>query len=144
MQNMPNASKAGLKESALEALFLAHCYACGDCRFTAYPCVCASGIHTAVLHYPQNNAQLTQQSLCLFDMGAQYEGYCADITCTYPSNGHFTQRQREIYEIVLRAQCAVLREMRAGVAWPHMHRLAETIILEGLRDLGIYLFINYE
>lgn len=45
--------------------------------------------------------------MILNDMGSKYKGYCSDITCSYPSNGKFTQKQREIYEAVLEANLAV-------------------------------------
>jgi Xaa-Pro aminopeptidase len=52
--------------------------------------------------------------LVVVDIGAEYSGYAADITRTYPVNGRFTERQREIYEIVLGAQKAALARVRPG------------------------------
>jgi Xaa-Pro aminopeptidase len=49
------------------------------------------------------------------DVGGQYSGYTADVTRTIPANGHFTPRQREIYEIVLGAQNAALAAMKPGM-----------------------------
>jgi Xaa-Pro aminopeptidase len=53
--------------------------------------------------------------LLLVDIGARYEWYCGDVTRTYPANGTFTPRQREIYQLVLDAQTAVAEHMQPGV-----------------------------
>jgi hypothetical protein len=65
----------------------------------------------------------------LFDMGAEYHCYGADITCSFPANGKFTDRQRWVYNAVLAANRAVIAAIRPGVAWTDMHLLAERIIL---------------
>jgi Xaa-Pro dipeptidase len=73
----------------------------------------------------------------LNDSGGEYHGYAADITCSYPVNGRFTHEQRMIYETVLAANLAVQQAMKPGVAWPDMHRLAERVLAERLRDAGL-------
>jgi len=70
--------------------------------------------------------------MLLLDMGAEYHCYCSDITCSFPADGKFTHDQKEVYQIVLDAQLAVIAAMKPGVAWEEMHRLAEKTILEGL------------
>jgi len=72
----------------------------------------------------------------MFDMGAEYACYGADISRSFPVNGRFTQSQREVYSTVLAAQNAVLKSMKPGVSWPEMHRLAERVICEKLREFG--------
>jgi Xaa-Pro dipeptidase len=130
-----------LAEYQLEALFLHEVYARGGCRFTAYTCICGGGPHSSVLHYGHqgapNDGVLRDGDLFLNDSGAEYHGYASDITCTYPVGGRFTPDQRGIYEAVLAANRAVRAAMRPGVPWPDMHRLAERVIVERLRDMGL-------
>jgi Xaa-Pro dipeptidase len=131
----------GLAEYELEALFLREVYAKGGCRFTAYTSICGCGPNSAILHYGHqgapNDRVLEKGDLFLDDSGAEYHGYSADITCTYPVDGRFTDDQKGVYEAVLAANRAVQAAMRPGVPWPEMHRLAERVIAERLRDLGL-------
>jgi Xaa-Pro dipeptidase len=133
--------RAGLMEYQLEAAFLHEVYARGGCRFTAYTCICGCGPNSAVLHYGHqgapNDRALRDGDMFLNDSGAQYHGYASDITCSYPVNGRFTPEQRLVYETVLAANRAVQRAMRPGTPWPEMHRLAERVIAERLRDAGL-------
>lgn len=69
----------------------------------------------------------------LFDMGGEYYCYASDITCTFPSNGKFSPKQKIIYEATLRANRAVLNAVKPGVTWYDMHLLADRVILEDLK-----------
>jgi Xaa-Pro dipeptidase len=133
--------RPGLFEYQLEAAFLHEVYAKGGCRFTAYTSICGCGPHSAVLHYGHqgapNDGRMRDGDMFLNDSGAEYHGYSSDITCSYPVNGHFTAEQRGVYEAVLAANRAVQAVMKPGVPWPDMHRLAERVIAERLRDLGL-------
>ena len=75
----------------------------------------APGFHSTVLHFNELDAQIKDGDVVLMDVGGQYSGYTADITRTIPANGHFTPRQREIYEIVLGAQNAALAALKPGM-----------------------------
>lgn len=70
----------------------------------SFPSIVATGKNTTVLHYGDNNEQLMEEDLVVVDIGAEYGSYAADITRTYPANGKFTPRQREVYQIVLDTQ----------------------------------------
>lgn len=59
------------------------------------------GKNATVLHYEDNNQDCTDGDLILFDLGAEYKYYCSDISRTIPINGKFTERQKQIYSIVL-------------------------------------------
>jgi Xaa-Pro aminopeptidase len=74
-----------------------------------------TGFHSTVLHFNELDAQIKDGDVVLMDVGGQYSGYTADITRTIPANGHFTPRQREIYEIVLGAQNAALAALKPGM-----------------------------
>ena len=86
----------------------------GGCETEAYAPIVGTGLHSTVLHFNELDAQIQDGDVVLMDVGGQYAGYTADITRTIPANGHFTPRQREIYDIVLGAQSAVLAAMKPG------------------------------
>ncbi|MFN8008052.1 MAG: Xaa-Pro peptidase family protein [Terriglobia bacterium] len=81
----------------------------------AYPSIVGSGPNSCILHYDKNRRMMNEGELVVVDAGAEYEEYAADITRTYPVGGKFTPRQREIYDIVLGAQEAALKQVKAGV-----------------------------
>lgn len=70
----------------------------------SFPSIVATGKNTTVLHYVDNNEQLMEEDLVVVDIGAEYGNYAADLTRTYPANGTFTPRQKEVYQIVLDTQ----------------------------------------
>ncbi len=86
----------------------------GGCETEAYAPIVGTGLHSTILHFNELDALIQDGDVVLMDVGGQYSGYTADITRTVPANGHFTARQREIYEIVLGAQNAVLAAMKPG------------------------------
>ncbi len=70
-------------------------------------------------------------------MGAEYYRFCSDITCSYPVNGKFTDKQRMVYNAVLAANRAVVDKARPGVSWVDMHLLANRVTLEHLKAAGL-------
>jgi Xaa-Pro aminopeptidase len=81
----------------------------------AYGSIIASGDRARTLHYVSNNAECKAGEMILMDFGAEYGGYCADLTRTIPVNGVFTKRQKEIYNTCL-----------------HLHRYAASILKPGI------------
>src|SRR5262249_25708777 len=69
-----------------------------------YPAIIASGPNATTLHYEASTGQMKDGDLLLVDAAANYDYLTTDVTRTYPINGKFTQAQKDIYEIVLRAQ----------------------------------------
>jgi len=134
-------ARAGMYEYQLESLFLHHCYMWGGARHVSYTCICASGSSSAVLHYGHagapNDRLLVDGQLALLDMGAEYAHYGADITRTFPIGGRFSPDAALIYNAVLAAQDAVFAQLRPGVEWADMHRLAERVILAALTAGGL-------
>lgn len=102
-----------------------------------YPSIVGSGPNTCILHYETNRRKSVAGDLVLMDCGAEYHGYSADITRTFPVSGTFTPEQRAIYDIVLEAQMAGIEECRAGKEFRAPHRKAIEIITAGLKRLGI-------
>ncbi|XP_075976769.1 dipeptidase C [Anticarsia gemmatalis] len=130
-------AKPELKEYQCESVFLDHCYRIGGCRHVSYTCICGSGENGATLHYGHAGAPnckiIKDGDICLFDMGGNYAGYAADITCSFPANGKFTEDQKLIYEAVLAGRDAVIREAKPGVMWDEMHLTANRAMLEHLK-----------
>lgn len=135
------AVKPGMYEYQAESVFIQYCYCHGGMRHVGYTCICASGHNGSVLHYGHagepNHKLIKDGDLCLFDLGGEYYGYTADITCTFPANGKFTPDQRLIYNAVLDSNRAVMKAAKPGQSWADMHRLAERVLLERLKDGGL-------
>lgn len=135
------AIRPGMKEYQCESIFLNHVYFYGGCRHVCYSCIACSGESGSVLHYGHagapNDQPVCDGDMVLFDMGAEYYRFCSDVTVSYPVNGKFTQKQKGIYNAVLDARNAVIREARPGVCWKDMHLLANRVMLEGLQKVGI-------
>jgi Xaa-Pro aminopeptidase len=102
-----------------------------------YGSIVAAGRNAAVLHYTANDAPLRRGQLLLIDAGAEYRGYTADVTRTFPVGGRFEARQRALYEIVLAAQEECIGLARAGVTTVALQRAAERALALGLRDLRL-------
>ncbi|HTL57010.1 MAG TPA: Xaa-Pro peptidase family protein [Candidatus Limnocylindrales bacterium] len=97
-------------------------------RRPAYPSIVGSGPNSTILHYPKSERNIQEGELILLDMGAEFAHYAADITRTFPVSGRFTARQREIYELVLRAQKAALAKLKPGVYIEDLDAAARQVI----------------
>lgn len=128
--------RPGMKEYDLEAELLRGFYSQGS-RYPAYPSIVAGGGNACVLHYNTNDCELISGDLVLVDAGAELHGYAADITRTFPVNGRFSQEQRQLYELVLKAQLAVINKIRPGVFWNVLQETAVSVLSEGLVELGL-------
>lgn len=84
------------------------------CERSAYAPIIGTGPNAVVLHYSASSRRMDRGDLLLMDAGAECSGYAADITRTVPVDGKFTPRQRELYEIVLGAQKAVISAVKPG------------------------------
>ena len=103
----------------------------------AYPSIVGCGDNATVLHYHQNNDVCEDGEVILIDAGAEYRGYAADITRSWPINGTFTEAQREIYQLVLDAQLAAIDKCRPGLPYNAPHDEARRVLAEGLIELGV-------
>ena len=106
-------------------------------RNHGYEHICACGANSATLHYIENDQELKNEKLLLLDMGGMLAGYISDITITFPVGGKFNENQRKIYQFVLDANRAVIKNCKPGVNWVDMHLLAEKVILEGLKSMDL-------
>lgn len=105
--------KPGVYEYQLQAE-MEHEFAMNGATGPAYAPIVASGINSCVLHYIENNKVCRDGDILLFDFGAEYGNYAADISRTIPVNGKFTPRQRELYNLVLRVQNRAIKKLVPG------------------------------
>lgn len=84
------------------------------CERASYAAIVGSGINSTTLHYAENSRTMQDGDIVVVDAACEYSMYAADITRTVPASGHFTPRQREIYNIVLGAQQAAIAAFVAG------------------------------
>jgi len=98
------------------------------CQRSAYAPIVGSGPNSTILHYSRDSRRMDRGELLLMDVGAECDGYAADITRTIPVGARFDKRQREIYEIVLGAQNAVIAAIKPGVPLSELSKLAREYI----------------
>ncbi len=102
-----------------------------------YSSIVASGPNACILHYHENNRVLRRGDLLLLDAGAEVDMYTADVTRTFPVSGKFTEAQRRVYALVLRAQKAAIRTVKPGAPWNAPHKAAVRVLTRGLVDLRL-------
>ena len=145
IQQMMHSAKPGTNEMTMEGVFN-FVLAQAQCRNTAFETIAASGERATILHYHDNNQIMNDGELFLCDLGATCNYYSADISRTFPVNGHFTDRQRELYEIVLNAQKIVESNARVGVKVKDLNQMVidyykKELPLHGLeKDVTEYYF----
>lgn len=119
-------------ESDILHEFNRHC-----ARFPSYNSIVAGGSNACILHYTENDRPLNDGDLVLIDAGCEFAMYAGDITRTFPVNGKFSQPQREIYELVLKAQKRAIELLVPGNSIKQANDEVIRIKTQGLVDLGI-------
>jgi Xaa-Pro aminopeptidase len=107
-------------------------------REPAYPPIVGGGANSCILHYTENNQVLRDGDVLLIDAGAEYKNYASDISRTFPVNGKFSRVQRDVYDIVLKAQLAAIAKVKPGNHWDEPHNAAIEILTAGMIELGIF------
>ncbi|KAJ2864096.1 hypothetical protein GGI22_001806 [Coemansia erecta] len=130
-------ARVGMNESELRGQFVGQILAKG-CNYEAYGSIVARGRNAAILHYTKNSMQMdSADEMVLVDAGGTYKGYASDITRTWPLGPRFTAECRQIYEVVLDMQKAVIDACAPHKQWEDMHMLANRVAAQGLLKLGI-------
>lgn len=129
-------SKPGMMEYQLEAYFDFELKTLGAKRH-AFNTIAASGKNAIVLHYEENNCQMNDGDLILFDLGAEYNNYCADISRTFPVNGRFTERQKVIYNIVLKSQLETIKAVKPGLPFKELNNVTKRVLIEECKKIGL-------
>ena len=128
--------KPGMMEYQVQADFEYTCRRLGAKR-QAFSTIAGSGINGCMMHYETNHCEVKDGTLILLDLGAAYENYMSDITRTYPANGKFSPRQREIYQLVLKANEAVAAAAKPGITLRALNDVAKQVLGEGLVAMGM-------
>ncbi len=132
---MMQACRPGLHEYDLYAEFMHELIS--HQSHPSYPPIIGCGDNACILHYINNNALIKDGDLVLIDAGAEYDFYASDITRTFPANGQFTARQKDLYQVVLQAQYDAIAQVKKGNHWNDPHEAAVKTLSQGLLDLKI-------
>lgn len=144
----------GMSERAAAGILVASLMANG-CERPSYAPIFGSGPNSTILHYSENSRTMQDGEVLLVDAAGEYSMYASDITRTMPVNGHFTARQREVYNVVLGAQRAAMEAFVAGqsrindpyhrypdsldtIAWNYMNEHGKDLHGEGLGKYFIH------
>ena len=102
----------------------------------SYSSIVGGGNNSTCLHYVENDRVLHDGDVVLIDAGCMYGHYASDVTRTYPVNGTFSDPQRRIYEIVLRAEKATTEATKPGVSVKDLQRVGALVMIQGMVELG--------
>ncbi len=103
----------------------------------AYNSIVAGGANACILHYVENDSELKEGDLLLIDAGAEWQFYASDVTRTFPISGTFSEPQKAIYEVVLRAQENAVAAVQPGAPTQSVHEAALHTLIDGLIELGL-------
>jgi Xaa-Pro aminopeptidase len=128
--------KPGVKEYEIEAE-ITHEFLRNGSRGHAYTPIIASGYSACVLHYITNDQVCQDGDVILMDFGCEYGGYASDLTRCLPVNGRFTDRQRAVYNAVLRVKNEATSLLRPGTILAEYHKEVGRIMESELIGLGL-------
>jgi len=123
------AVEPGMLEFQLQSV-VEHMYEMEGAQFLGFSTILASGPNTTVLHYGENDQPIPDSGLVLVDTGAAWQHYSADVSRTFPVSGKFSPRERELYELVLKAQNAAIDKVRIGADYYNDVHLTAKGVLE--------------
>lgn len=134
-RELPEAIRGG-GERWLEGTFDRRARTAGN--GVGYESIVAAGKHAPVLHWTHNDGAVREGDVLLLDAGVETRTlYTADVTRTFPVTGEFTPAQRQVYDLVHRAQVAALAAVKAGAPYRAFQLAAMEVLAEGLRDWGL-------
>lgn len=128
--------KPGVWEFEIEAEFM-HEFLRNRSKGFAYTPIVASGNNANVLHYIENNQECKAGDLILLDVGAEYANYSSDMTRTIPVSGKFNDRQKAVYNAVLRVKNEATKMLVPGTDWAQYHIEVGKIMTSELLGLGL-------
>ncbi len=129
-------AKPKMMEYELEAMFHYEVVKRGEKQLPFLPIV-AKGINASVLHYADNSHQIDQGQLVQLDVGASFSGYSADISRVLPISGKFNDRQRQVYEEVLKVQKEMIQKVKPGISIKELHKESIQLLTESMKKLGL-------
>lgn len=128
--------KPGVNEYEIEAEF-SHVFLGQGSKGFAYTPIIASGANANVLHYIQNDQICKEGELILMDVGAEYGNYSSDMTRMVPVSGRFSERQKQVYNAVLKVKDEAAAMLVPGNNWYDYHKEVGKIMTSTLLDLGL-------
>ena len=128
--------RPGVMEYEIEAEY-SHEFLKNRSKGFAYTPIIASGYNACVLHYIENNKVCKDGDLLLMDVGAEYANYSSDMTRTVPVNGHFTDRQKAVYQAVLNVKNEATKMLVSGTLWEAYHEEVGKLMTSELLGLGL-------
>lgn len=136
IEEMMRYAKPGMNERELEGAFDFALMKQGV-REHAFHSIFAGGVRATTLHYGENDQVVNDGEMVLIDLGSAWGNYCADISRTFPINGKFTDRQKELYNTVLEAQNIVMRNAKPGLTTRDLNQMVVDYYETRLDDLGL-------
>ncbi len=105
----------------------------------AFETICAAGSDATIMHHPirQQVGVIRKDDLVLFDLGYRHNGYCADISRTFPVSGSFNEKQRKVYEAVLNCNKAVIEHVKPGITIMDLQEFAINFLRGEAIRLGL-------
>ncbi len=131
LDNLKQINSEACAQSIFESVLIAHNAP------LAFPTIAANHYNATTLHYVKNNARFKPNSLILLDLGASYNHYCADISRTYPINGKYTKRQKELYNIVYKVNTEIIKFLKPGLNWKDVQEKALSIMADELMRIKL-------
>lgn len=128
--------KAGMYEYQLDAI-IRFVFTVNGSGSVSFPGIIGSGINSVILHWMENSRKMEDGDLVVVDCGAENQMYCADITRTYPVSGKYSNRQKELYEIVLKANEEAIKMIAPGVKMADISNRADSVLTEGMLRIGL-------
>ncbi len=136
IMDVMESAAASMMEYELEAMLFYRMQRSGVRNWGFAPII-ATGINAATLHYEKNECRIETGDLILMDVGASYNNYSADITRCFPSGASFSERQKQVYSIVLDAQKRVIEMIKPGITMADLNQATTTYLAEGMLAIGL-------
>ena len=128
--------KPGIMEFEIEAEYM-HEFLRNRSKGFAYTPIIGAGYSACVLHYIENNKECKDGDMLLMDVGAEYANYSSDMTRTIPVNGRFTERQKAVYNAVLRVKDEATKMLVPGTDWAEYHKEVGKLMTNELLTLKL-------
>lgn len=127
---------ASMMEYELEAMLFYRMQRSGVKNWGFAPII-ASGLNAATLHYEKNDCRIENNDLILMDVGAAYNNYSADITRCFPAGASFSERQKQVYGVVLDTQKKIIEMIKPGITLAELNRSTTESLAKGMMEIGL-------
>jgi Xaa-Pro aminopeptidase len=128
------AMQPGMQEYEVEAI-IEYVFRRNGAERVGFPSIVGAGVNSTTLHYDKSRGPLDEGDLIIMDIGAEFGYYSADVTRTAPVSGRFSDRQRELYELVLATQQAAIDSVYPGMTVGQLNQIARNYMREHSGDL---------